>query len=218
MKIRGNTVGTTMKRPDYHQEDSAKSDYILNRPVPIATATDEGKILQVVGGKLHYVDMPTPEAPSAAYEIPTFDLVEMGLPAVPMDGTTTQFEMDTTEIMLALDKGAIKAIVNFLFGEETLPVAMVLNNISVSGAGTYICSFAFDIEGAPMIFNLYVTEGAVIAYFTILPMNALPEVTTDDNDKILCVKEGAWSAVTVAESPIKTYIDNYINEALGGDY
>lgn len=32
MKIRGNTVGTTMPRPDWNQTDPTKADYILNKP------------------------------------------------------------------------------------------------------------------------------------------------------------------------------------------
>ena len=44
------------------------------------------------------------------------------------------------------------------------------------------------------------------------------DTTTEDNDKILCVVNGEWTAVTIADSPVKTYIDDYINEALGGDY
>ena len=32
MKIRGNTVGTTMPRPDWNQTDPKKADYIANKP------------------------------------------------------------------------------------------------------------------------------------------------------------------------------------------
>lgn len=31
-KIRGNTVGTSMPRPDWNQNDPTKADYILNKP------------------------------------------------------------------------------------------------------------------------------------------------------------------------------------------
>lgn len=51
-KIRGNVVGTPMKRPDFNQTDPKKSDYILNNPLPIITEEDEGKILLVKDGKL----------------------------------------------------------------------------------------------------------------------------------------------------------------------
>jgi hypothetical protein len=48
--------------------------------------------------------------------------------------------------------------------------------------------------------------------------NGMPEVTTDDNGKLLQVVDGSWKAVAVADSSIGAYIDSYINEALGGDY
>lgn len=34
MKIRGNTVGTTMPRSDFEQNDPNKADYIKNKPAP----------------------------------------------------------------------------------------------------------------------------------------------------------------------------------------
>ena len=48
--------------------------------------------------------------------------------------------------------------------------------------------------------------------------SGLPEVTTDDNDKIIQVVDGAYQVVALENSAVKTYIDNYINEALGGEY
>lgn len=54
-KVRGNTVGTTMPRPDFKQDDPKKADFIKNRPLeqllPEVTADDDGKTLRVVNGK-----------------------------------------------------------------------------------------------------------------------------------------------------------------------
>lgn len=46
----------------------------------------------------------------------------------------------------------------------------------------------------------------------------LPKVTEEDNDKILQVVNGVWTAVSLAGSAVGTYIDEYINSALEGDY
>lgn len=41
-KIRGNTVGTTMPRPDWDQTDPAKADYIKNKPTVVKTINGNG--------------------------------------------------------------------------------------------------------------------------------------------------------------------------------
>ena len=61
MKIRGNTVGTSMKRPDFNQTDERKSDYIKNNPIPAITEADNGKFVQVVNGALAVVKIPFAE-------------------------------------------------------------------------------------------------------------------------------------------------------------
>jgi hypothetical protein len=47
---------------------------------------------------------------------------------------------------------------------------------------------------------------------------SVPSVAVDDDGKMLQVVNGEYALVTIENSSIKTYIDNYINEALGGDY
>lgn len=46
----------------------------------------------------------------------------------------------------------------------------------------------------------------------------LPAVTAEDNGKVLQVANGVWKSVSVADSAVKTYIDEYISSALGGEY
>ena len=52
---------------------------------------------------------------------------------------------------------------------------------------------------------------------SLLP-KLLPDVTAEDEGKILQVVGGAWAKVAVADSQVKTYVDEYINSALGGEY
>ena len=49
-------------------------------------------------------------------------------------------------------------------------------------------------------------------------VTGLPSVTTADNGKILQVANGAWAVLALEDSAVKTYIDDYISTALGGDY
>jgi hypothetical protein len=52
-----------MKRPDFNQRDSRKSDYIKNNPFPQLSDDDDGKVLQVENGK--YVAKKIPEVDGA---------------------------------------------------------------------------------------------------------------------------------------------------------
>lgn len=61
MKIRGNTVGTPMKRPDFNQTNPKKSDYIKNNPIPRVTSEDDGKFMRVVNGAWAAVEIPYAE-------------------------------------------------------------------------------------------------------------------------------------------------------------
>lgn len=46
----------------------------------------------------------------------------------------------------------------------------------------------------------------------------LPWVSGEDDGQMLFVSGGEWVKGTIADSPIKAYIDEYINTALGGEY
>jgi hypothetical protein len=48
--------------------------------------------------------------------------------------------------------------------------------------------------------------------------SGLPAVSAADNGKILQVVNGAPEFVHVADSSVKTYVDEYINSALEGEY
>jgi hypothetical protein len=100
--------------------------------------------------------------------IPSFNLAALGLPVVPMDGTMVNAEADTTDIMAALDKGAIKIIAAFAMGADTVTAEVVMTAIYVGAMGVYICSYPFDYEGMKLMFNLVVGDGAIGAYYSDL--------------------------------------------------
>lgn len=56
---------------------------------------------------------------------------------------------------------------------------------------------------------------------TPLNLNTIREkmkIAEADNGKIMQVKDGVWTAVSIEESSVKTFVDEYINSALEGDY
>ena len=107
-------------------------------------------------------------------EVPRFDLVYSGLPAVPLDGRQVFAQMDTESIRRALDKGPVRFRAYFLYGDDRLTVEATMNATNVVADEAYICSGTVDLSGAPMIFNMFVQELGIMAYFTAVAKAALP--------------------------------------------
>lgn len=76
MKIRGNTVGTNMKRPDFNQTDPKKSDYIRNNPIPRVTKEDEGKTVIVKDGRFA-LGVPTADGSVVVNEDSIIDVISL---------------------------------------------------------------------------------------------------------------------------------------------
>ena len=112
-------------------------------------------------------------------DIPTFDLANLGLPAVPTDGTSVGAQMDTAQITAALDKGPVKFAVKFLFSGMEMPAEVIMSKVSADALGTYICAYTLDFDGLPMIFNLIIQEGIVGAYYTSLTKASVPATSID---------------------------------------
>ena len=134
--------------------------------LPDPSNIEDGKVLKVVDGEWAAADDEV-GSNASEYSIPTFDLASLGLTSVPTDGTVVQLEMDTTDIMAALDKGAIKVLAKFAFGATEITATVILNSVHIVG-GEYICSYPFDYEGMKLMFNLVVGDGFIGAYYSDL--------------------------------------------------
>lgn len=96
-------------------------------------------------------------------------------------------------------------------------------DITVEGGGggaSITVDDAFNPESTNPVQNKVITAALGEAQGTLaaLAKQTTPAVTSADNGKVLQVVDGVWTAVTVADSAIKTYVDEYISEALGGEY
>lgn len=144
--------------------------------LPIVTSSDNGKVLAVQNG-----EWKATETESA--DIPFFDLVALGLPNVSRDNAVA-LETDMTEIFAAHEKGFAKMA------------------ISVDGVRCEFVAQAYFSSGIKYFYALYGTgriqviltdAGMMVGVFEILPF-----VTSADNDKVLSVVNGRWTA---AEAP-----------------
>lgn len=90
------------------------------------------------------------------YEIPVFELWSMGLPAVPMDGTSVHADTNTFELMDALLSGSVRLGVKVNMGVETIVYAIV-NAADVSAMGQTQATGIF-VGDKPYLF-LLIIEG-----------------------------------------------------------
>ena len=65
---------------------------------------------------------------------PEFDLTAMGLPDVPMDGTTVEVKCDTTELMTALSKGPVWYSANYTAQGATFRATGMSSQVASNGA------------------------------------------------------------------------------------
>lgn len=119
--------------------------------------------------------------------VPVFDLIELGLPEIPDDGTAVSLSTDTTDICAALDAGAVEFIVNLA---DVGRVELVMNKYRVDTYGLYMCSMSF-VGG---MFTIMIADGHIQA--SADSQGALPDVTESDDGKVLGVVGGVWSVVT----------------------
>lgn len=96
-------------------------------------------------------------------------------------------------------------------------------DITIEGGGggaSVTVDDAFNPVSTNPVQNKVITEAMNEAQtaLTALAKQTTPAVTAADNGKVLQVVDGVWTAVTVADSTIKTYVDEYISSALEGEY
>lgn len=203
---------TPKKGVDYFDGKDGKDGTDGKTPVKgedYYTETDKEEIVNLV---LEEIDIP-----DVSVEIPTFDLAAMGMTAVTLPAGSAAIATDTTALVSALSAGAV---------QFKIPVSMGGNNATFTatmygfynGAGAYQCiaTAMLDIAMVAMI-NIN-SNGISVTIAPFASVIGLPAVTAADNDKILQVVNGAWSSVPVADSAVKTFVDEYISSALEGDY
>ena len=113
--------------------------------------------------------------------IPYFDLVELGLPDVPVEGgEKVTVQTDATGMIEALFEGAVRFRVNLYYRSLTLKLVFTLHDISSPDGTSYFCSHALDLfGGVPMLLYMLIEAGKVTAGITLLEEDTTPATSID---------------------------------------
>lgn len=113
--------------------------------------------------------------------IPYFDLVELGLPDVPVEGgERVTVQTDATGMIEALFEGAVRFRVNLYYRSLTLKLVFTLHDISSPDGTSYFCSHALDLfGGTPMLLYMQIEAGKVTAGITMLEEDTTPATSID---------------------------------------
>lgn len=183
-----------LHQPDWEELDESSGSYVKNKPfqaIPAGTV-----ILEETEA-----DCSTELDPGeyCAY-LPALGLGNFAY-QVELDGQTYTYTAETEEwgdVRLGvLAEGFL------LYDSPQMAMAM----LTVPTAGTHTIRITLAEEAVSRLDAKFLPELAT-----------LPDVTGEDNDKILQVVDGVWTVVAVGDSAVKTYVDEYISSALEGDY
>lgn len=148
-------------RPDNATEGEAYVD------VSDTTATED-EVLQ--GEIFHKADGSTAvgtlvPGSGGGWALPTFDLVEAGMPVVPLTGETKDLEHSiATDICEALDQGPVKFVVEFdTYGE----VELIMSKASIGGQ-VYQCTHAIVLGTETKLISLTIAGGYITAAVSAL--------------------------------------------------
>lgn len=139
---------------------SSASYYGTNMQVLVWVNEEEGKLYS-----LATIDEP-----------PTFNLTNMGLPEIPMDGTVVSVSCDTTGLITALNKGTVKLISKVKFSDTVTHDYTCIANSGFIG-NEYNCTMCGVISGLPRMISFAATPSKISAYITAL---AVPTTTTTE--------------------------------------
>ena len=137
------------------------------------------------------------EIPEGSADVPVFDLVAMGMFALPLPQAYFSIEADTTELMNALSKGSVKFIIPINMYETQINVSVIMQGLS-EGA-TFQCMTLASLDIAYSLI-VYVDPGAISVM--IIPASTavgFPAVTAEDNGKFMQVVNGSWAAVALQD-------------------
>ncbi len=197
--------------------------------LPVIGENDEGKVLTAVDGAWEPREIEIASAvtvDSALSETSENPVQNKVITQIVQEANAAMTELGSTIDILSAhatpsvstaDNGKILQVVDGAWAAADAPGAGAsitvdneLSETSENPVQNKVITAAF-LEASGVLMQFGEAMDAIAPQLT-------PAVTAQDDGKILQVVDGAWAALPVADSAVKTYIDEYINEALGGDY
>jgi hypothetical protein len=157
------------------------------------------------------------EAVEVDVDTPVFDLAAMGMGAVPLSGGYSRLQTDTAAIRAALEKGPVGFVIPFSMGSSTINATIVMNSARLNNM--HQCISVVNYLGPGAVELLVDSANVTVTCASISEYAGIPIPTADDKDKIIQANEdGTYSLVAVKDSSVATFLNEYMEEALGGVY
>lgn len=133
----------------------------------VLDAVPEGaSVLAEVGGVIKRVPG---EGLGGSGTIPEFDLVAMGLPNIPANGTKVSAECDLTEIINAMEKGLIKCKANVQASSDlVIPLETVVTPLFNTMNSSYGFNCIASLAGTLMVAVFQIYSGKIDARTYVL--------------------------------------------------
>lgn len=147
----------------------------------------------------------TPDTSGGSCEIPAFNLTEMGLPVLSLDGTRAEVETDTTALRAALSSGLVKVTLNVYFNGYPVTVTAIDRGHYIDSEDTYqVCTMLHTSRNDAHYMHLAVFN-VLSTYISACVLPVAQEGKTPEKGV------DYWTDADIAE--IKSYVDDAI---LGG--
>jgi hypothetical protein len=149
--------------------NTSNLDYTLTKNMP-ANAKAVGDALK---STVKSVNGQSPDPETGNVQIPYFNLTEMGLSEIPLDGTPADTVCDTTELLSAVKKGPVFVGANFS-GEfhSALMNGVIRESDKVTQLYGTMCIVYEDGSSEPYAVSITILDGQLIALVTPLATGA----------------------------------------------
>ena len=172
----GLSYRTIWKTIKFLSDKKLEFDYGQNAAVPLPFSSDVGRVLTKTENGLQWEELP---GNNMFENLPVFDLNEMGMSAITLDGTLYECECDTTELMAAMEKSIVRIRGDINDGTEVIKgEGLFMQTMHVTdGVHQAVVRATMKFSGDFYDFRLIVEPG--IIYLSATPDNRSADVSAE---------------------------------------